>query len=195
MKALALRAAALVVAAVLALVGWFGGLHQSGNYHPVIAGEYYRAGQLSAEALSAHLAQDGIRSVVNLRGPNPGTGWYDAETAATAAAGVEHHDFRMSTAEELTAPEAARLIALLRDVPKPVLVHCEGGADRTGLATALYLAAVKGMDPEEAGAALSARYGHVGIEGVTRAWPMRHSWDSLRARIDALRASAPLPAN
>lgn len=184
MTSLAGRAAALVVALLMLAVGWFGGLHDSGNYHQVLAGEYYRSGQLSAPALSDRIARDGIRSVVNLRGSQPGKGWYDAELAATDAAGVAHYDIPMRSSKSVSAAEAERLLAILRDAPKPVLVHCEGGADRTGLATALYLAAT-GHPLDEAAGALSVRYGFVGIEGVTRPWPMWESWQRLGPSVAA----------
>jgi protein tyrosine/serine phosphatase len=38
--------------------------------------------------------------------------------------------------------EAARLVAVLCQAPKPILIHCEGGADRSGLASEIYLSQV-----------------------------------------------------
>jgi protein tyrosine/serine phosphatase len=52
------------------------------------------------------------------------------------------------------------LIALLRDMPKPMLVHCKSGADRTGLAVTIYLHVIKGLPLTEARRALSWRYAH-----------------------------------
>ena len=173
----------LVLAALLLAVGWFGGLHASGNYHEILPGELYRSGQLSGPALADRIRRDGIRSVVNLRGEQDDRPWYDAEIAATEAAGIVHYDFRMSSAQSLSAPDAERLVALLREAPKPVLVHCEGGADRTGLAAALHLAAAG--RPAEADGQLSVRYGFVGIKGVTRPWPMLESWHRLREGFSA----------
>lgn len=178
MTSLAARAGALALAALLLAAGWFGGLHDGGNYHEVLAGELYRSAQLDGAALTRHIHRDGIRSVLNLRGPNAGAAWYDAEIAATRAAGVLHYDFALLSSRSLTADRAERLIALMRDAPKPLLVHCEGGADRTGLASALYLAAA-GLPFEKAGGQLSVRYGFVAIEGLTRPWPMAESWQRL----------------
>lgn len=180
MRAVAARAAALSGAIVLGTVGWFGGVHQSGNLHPVRPAELYRAGQLDAAALGDALARDGIATVLNLRGAQPDRAWYQAERSATEAAGALHLDFRMSASQSLSEDEARRLIALMREAPKPLLIHCEGGADRTGLATALYLAAIDRTPLDEAARALSARYGHVGIKGVTRAWAMDESWARLK---------------
>ena len=174
----AARLAALLLALLLLAAGWFGGLHASGNYHEVIAGEIYRSAQRSGAELTRRIRQDGIRSVVNLRGSQTDRGWYDEEIAATRAAGGAHFDLRMSAARHMDRAGAEALVALIRAAPKPVLIHCEGGSDRTGLATALYLAAT-GHPLDEAGGQLSVRYGFVGIEGVTRAWPMAESWARL----------------
>ncbi|MFD2031462.1 tyrosine-protein phosphatase [Ancylobacter dichloromethanicus] len=49
----------------------------------------------------------------------------------------------------------------MKDAKKPILIHCQAGADRSGLASALYLAAIKKNSAEaEAEAQLSIRYGH-----------------------------------
>lgn len=191
MTSLAARAGALLLAALMLTVGWFGGLHDSGNYHEILPGELYRSGQLDAGALADRIRRDGIRSVVNLRGPQTGKPWYDAERAVTDAAGVAHFDMAMLSSRSVDRAQADRLVALLRDAPKPMLIHCEGGADRTGLASALYLAAT-GRPLDQAAGQLSARYGFVGIEGVTRPWPMWESWQRLGKDIAATAAgSAP----
>lgn len=191
MRSLAVRGGALVLALLLLTVGWFGGLHASGNYHEVLADELYRSAQLSGPELARRIEDDGIRSVINLRGSQTNSAWYDAEIAATRAAGAEHIDWRMSSAEHLDAARANELVALIEAAPKPVLIHCAGGADRTGLASALYLAA-QGHSLEEAGDQLSARYGFVGIKGVTRPWPMWESWTRLGAD---MAAHPPAPAD
>ena len=193
MRMMAARLGILALACLLALVGWFGGLHASGNVQTVIAGQVYRAGTLPAEHLGRLMAQHGIRSVVNLRGPQPGTPWYDAEAATTAAAGAQLLDFPMTAGAPLPKAKADALIRLMADAPKPMLIHCEGGADRTGLAAALYLAAVQGEPARVAGRQLSVRYGHVGIQGLTHAWPMTESWQRLKDRVRSPSPSAALP--
>lgn len=191
MRMMAARAGMVALACLLALVGWFGGLHASGNVQTVIPGQVYRAGTLSPDHLARLMAQNGIRSVVNLRGPQPGTPWYDAETAATTAAGARLLDFPMTAGAPLPQARAEALIRLMADAPKPMLIHCEGGADRTGLAAALYLAAVQGAPARVAGRQLSVRYGHVGIRGLTYAWPMTDSWRRLKDRVQARFAALP----
>lgn len=189
----AARIGAFILALLMLAVGWFGGLHDSGNYHEVLAGELYRSGQLAPEALARRVKLDGIRSVVNLRGPQTGRAWYDAEIAATQAMGIAHFDVPLLSSKPLSQADADQLVAVMRQAPKPMLVHCEGGADRTGLAVALYLAA-SGRPLDEAARALSIRYGFVGIKGVTRPWPMMESWLRLGPRVGSGQASASISA-
>src|SRR5690242_19312392 len=147
--------------AVGALAAWLGGLQLTGNIHEVEPGALYRSAQLGRGALSDVIRDYHIRSVINLRGINPEAPWYSGELAVIRALGVTHYDFPMS-ANDMVAPEMmARLAALLRDAPKPVLIHCQSGADRSGLAAALYEYAIAARPAEEAEAQLSLRYGHV----------------------------------
>ena len=61
------------------------------------------------------------------------------------------------------SPKAKQLVALLAKAEKPILIHCKSGADRSGLAAALYLAAVKKESQEEAGRQISFWYGHLSL--------------------------------
>lgn len=158
-----LRSLLLAVAGVLLAGSYLGGLQLTGNFHTVIANELYRSAQPSPTQIAAYAATYGIRSIVNLRGANPGKDWYEAERAMADRLGIQHLDFAMSAKRPLDDGRAAQLIALLRSAPKPVLIHCQAGADRTGLASALYLAAVAGEGEEAAEGQLSVVYGHVGL--------------------------------
>jgi protein tyrosine/serine phosphatase len=174
------RGGAFVVGtAVAALAGHLAYLHFSGNFHQVVAGEVYRSAQVSDADIADYQSRFGIRSILNLRGASPGEAWYDGEVAASATLGVEHVDFRMNASQELGFADAARLIALMREMPKPLLVHCRHGSDRTGLAISLYLAAVKGADETEAEGQLSLWYGHFAVPYLSDAYPMDQSWERL----------------
>jgi hypothetical protein len=85
------------------------------------------------------LAAHGIATVVNLRGGNPKSTWYDPERAACEALGIGHID-RPQHSRRL--PKQTMLVDLLETfatAPRPMLIKCSGGADRTALAAALYL--------------------------------------------------------
>ena len=50
---------------------------------------------------------------------------------------------------------------VLRGVPKPVLIHCDGGADRTSFAAALYAAEIARAPDATAEKEFSMWYGYL----------------------------------
>ena len=164
---------------LLVLVGYLAYLQISGNFHPVSAGTVYRAAQMDGQKLARWKREYGIASILNLRGRNEGADWYETERAVADRVGIEHIDFRMSDARELTDEEVQALLAVMRDAPKPMLIHCKAGADRTGIASALYLAGIEGREEHEAESHLSIAYGHVGLPYVSRAWAMDVTWERI----------------
>lgn len=168
-----------VVSAAIGVKGYVIYLQNSGNFEVVIAGEVLRSGQLTPEELASYSRDHGIRSVLNLRGAMPGQSWYDDEIAAATALGLVHVDFAMSPTQGITVERSAELIELMRFLPKPLLVHCQRGSDRTGLAMALYLAGISGADEDTAAGQLSIWYGHFSVPYLSRTYPMDESWQAM----------------
>jgi protein tyrosine phosphatase (PTP) superfamily phosphohydrolase (DUF442 family) len=129
------------------------------NFCVVGTGRIYRSAQLDRESLLRVIQERGIKSIMNLRGPGP-EDWYNAETNATQRLGLKHIDFTLSAGEELTDVQMDELMAQIENAPKPMLIHCKNGSDRTGLAGALYLYKVEGQTAETAGRELSISHGH-----------------------------------
>jgi len=159
------RSALVAVIIVLGLPavgigGWVAWLHSFGNLHVVEAGRLYRSAQLDGRDLRSVIAADGIRSIINLRGSEGNAPWYREEIATSSAAGVQHFDFPMSAEAEPDPATLARLVSLLREAPEPILVHCKDGADRSGLAAALFELFVMHRPLAEAQSQLSFYYGH-----------------------------------
>lgn len=150
-----------------------------GNFHPV-SGQVYRSGQLGGRQWTTRLARHRIRSVINLRGPNPCKPWYQNECAAVARAGVAHHDLPLVSDLPPSSAQLRELVRLLDTCPKPLLIHCESGATRTGLAVAVYLLLTGEADVAEAQAQLSLRYGHwpwgTGSTRYRRFFDLYRSW-------------------
>lgn len=173
------QAALVMSGAFLALILYLGWLQLSGNFHEVSPGTVYRSAQMDGQALARWKREYKIASVLNLRGENSGADWYETELALTDRLGIDHIDFRMSASHALTGPEALRLIEVMKAAPKPLLIHCQAGADRTGLASAFYLAGVDKTSEAEAERQLSIGYGHIGIPWLSKAWPMDETWERL----------------
>jgi protein tyrosine phosphatase (PTP) superfamily phosphohydrolase (DUF442 family) len=158
------RAIVLTVGALLICVGlaggWAIGLQMVGNVHVVEEGVLYRSAQLNEGKLAEVIATYGIKSVINLRGDNRGSGWYDNELEVTAARGASHFDVRMTALRDTDDATVTQLIETMRTAPRPMLIHCESGSDRTGLAAALYERFLKEKPAEVAAGQISFRYGH-----------------------------------
>lgn len=149
--------------AIMLSSAWFTYLQLKHNFDAVVPGEVYRSAQPSPADLARYKQEYGIKTVVNLRGENKGSGWYDAEVDAATKLDIAHVDFRMSARRQLSQQEAAELIALLARAEKPLLIHCNWGADRTSLAAALYVAAVGKLGEAAAEGQISMRYGHLSL--------------------------------
>lgn len=151
------------LAVLLLLVGmgfWAGYLQLTGNFHVVEPGIAYRSNTLGQEQLSEVLKQNGIRTIVNLRGTGIGQSWYDTESNVARGQGVLLVDIPMDD-DRLPAPAVmAKLIEVLRTAPRPLLIHCKAGADRTGLASALFELVVMHQSAPKAAEQLSFAFGH-----------------------------------
>jgi len=178
----AIGSAVVVVSLGIGCGAYAGYLQLTGNFHTVIEGQLYRSAQPSAASLSGYIKAHGIKTVINLRGAHPKTPWYDAEVAVSEDLGVKHIDFGMSDSKMFSPEKADELVAVMASAPKPILIHCQAGADRSGLAAALYEKEVAGQSSAKAEGQLSFYYGHVGIPVLSRAYAMDRSWKELEAR-------------
>jgi protein tyrosine phosphatase (PTP) superfamily phosphohydrolase (DUF442 family) len=107
------------------------------NSGTVVPGRIYRSAQMPASDLARAIRGQHIRTVLNLRGPNPQQTWYRSEREATLAAGASHVDFQMASNLWLSRAQAKTLLDVLDRCDYPILVHCQWGAERTGLVSAV----------------------------------------------------------
>jgi uncharacterized protein (TIGR01244 family) len=102
------------------------------NRHDAVKG-ITTAGQPSAEALSA-AAKAGYKTVIDLRPESEDHGFDEKKTVQTL--GMSYVNLPVAGAGGVTYANASTLDKLLRDVPKPVLVHC-ASSNRVGALLAL----------------------------------------------------------
>ncbi len=160
---------AVVGLALLSVISWRGyDILLGTNLATITPGQAYRSAQLSGAEFRQEIAILGLRSVINLRGPNPQNEWYRQELAACRKAGIRHYDVALS-ARQLPPPKLLdQLITDLRTAPRPLLVHCKNGADRSGMAAALWLILTRHEDPASAAAEeLTLWRGHMPIGPAT----------------------------
>lgn len=102
----------------------------------------------------------GIRTVINLRG-NANATTYRLEQECCKKLGINYIDYKLRSRAAPTREELRGLRNLFENVEYPILLHCKSGADRAGLASALFLHWVEGIPLEFARHQLSLRFGHV----------------------------------
>ena len=131
------------------------------NFHTVEKGVLYRSAQPTPQMLKEYKERYGIRSVISLRRARPDKEWYRKEIAASNELGLVHYDVALSSTMPAPMEKMEELAHILQTAERPMLVHCLGGSDRTGLGVAIYLYSVKGKSPEIAlKKSLNLLYGH-----------------------------------
>ena len=129
------------------------------NLHQIAPG-VWRSNQPSPGRLRRWHDKIGLRSVLNLRGKTA-QGFYLFEAEACQKLGLTLNDLQLSAKQAPSREKLETLIKLFRTLEKPFLFHCKSGADRTGLAAAIYLLAIENRPIAEAQRQLSFRYLHV----------------------------------
>lgn len=152
--------ALFALVACLLLFLWYIGV-LGGNVRTVVPGRVYRSAQLTGGTLRDVLEKDRIRTVINLRGGTTRDAWYRSELAECESLGVRHVDIPMSAIHLPPPEELHRLLAAFDQMPYPILFHCQGGSDRSGLTGTIYLNIYRHvpLDQAETGQ-LTWRYGH-----------------------------------
>jgi len=118
-----------------------------------------RSNQPSPDHLAEEAAR-GTKTILNLRGQSP-EGFYALEREACEAHGLALHDFRFRSRDVPSAEDVMAWKDLLARIEYPALMHCKSGADRAGIAAALYLILHEGAPVEDAKHQLDLKYLHV----------------------------------
>ncbi|MGV6827413.1 MAG: tyrosine-protein phosphatase [bacterium] len=148
----------ILLTVIVLLIAGVAVFFSGNNFHVVEPDQVFRSAQLDAVTLSDKIREHDIRTVINLRGANAGKDWYDAEKRVADKLSIDHFDVRLVSTQLPTYPELQRLLELLDQAPRPLLIHCAHGADRSGLASALLLLLTKDADPQLASEQTSWKY-------------------------------------
>lgn len=105
------------------------------NYH-AISPEVFRSSQPTTNTLE-RFARNGGKMVLNLRGCINAPPWHhEKEICDQLGLSLVNIPLSATTAPEVS--QLKRLIDFLGECPKPLMIHCKSGADRTGLASFIY---------------------------------------------------------
>jgi protein tyrosine/serine phosphatase len=164
------------------LGGYLFAIQYKGNIHTIVAGQAYRSNQPDPSRIAKLKELYGIKTIINLRGAEPGAKWYDDEVTTSSALGIKLTNYAMSSSRQLTPERTRELIALMQTAEKPILIHCRAGSDRTGLAAALYVAAVAKGGERKAEGQMSIAYGHFGIP-FSPTYAMEETFEAIEAEL------------
>jgi len=117
--------------------------------------------QLDKKQLEFYANKYKIVSILNLRGKEPGSQWYIDELDVSGDRHIAHYDIALSALSEPTDKDIYEIIDIFNSAPRPILIHCLGGADRSGFAAAVWKRLIDKGDKSQAARQLSLFYGHL----------------------------------
>lgn len=107
------------------------------NHGAVIEGRVYRIAQPMSEDIEHIIKRDKIATVLRLRGGSSTDFWVHETCNGTEAGGATLVMIPISAHSLPPKDELIKIVDTLENAPKPILIHCMAGADRTGLASAI----------------------------------------------------------
>jgi len=147
------------------------------NFYEISDG-VYRANQPSPSHLKSY-KRLGVRSVLSLRGrANQSYALFEEDYCKKLDLNLVYTPISSSSAP--LAKDLINIIDVMRDLPKPFVLHCKSGADRAGLVSALYLLAEKKQTVDEAKKQLSFKYLHLDF---TKTGILDYIFDVFSARL------------
>ena len=114
------------------------------NLMPVVEGQVYRSAQPSGPELARWVERLGIKSVLNLRGEDNDAAWMREEHSVSASLGITHYDLHLSADRMPPAQKLREVVQILDAAPRPLLLHCKGGVERSGLVGAVAVLLARG---------------------------------------------------
>jgi hypothetical protein len=140
------------------------------NFHWVVPGEAARMAQAHFGGLAGLLKRHEIHALINLRGANPDIGWWQREKIACSKAGVAHFDVMLDSRKLPTRAMLVSLFDAFAAAPRPFVVKCSGGQDRTSLASALYVLDRAGWQAFDVAGLQFARWPYLHLPKTHQRW-------------------------
>jgi protein tyrosine/serine phosphatase len=140
------------------------------NFHWIVPGEAARSAQAYLGSLAGFLRTNGLKAVINLRGRHPNFDWWKYETEACARLGVAHFDAMMDSRRLPLKEMLVALIDAFDAAPRPFVIKCSGGQDRTSFAAALYIVHRDGWSATERALKQFARFPYLHFPKDNQRW-------------------------
>lgn len=131
------------------------------NFYEVDHGKFFRSAQLTRSEFESAISDYGIKTVISLRGDPPALFGEERERETLERLGVYFHSFALEMNYFPSKKDLNVILGLYASAPKPILIHCRSGADRTGMMTALYAIDQMHESKEQAMEQLTPKYLHI----------------------------------
>lgn len=118
------------------------------NFRTVVDDEVYRSAQPSMHRAETWVKEYDIKTIINLRGTSQDI--VHEEEALVEPMGVEMHHFRLSKRRPPPRDAFLGLLDLMDNAPRPMLIHCLQGYDRSGFVSFLAAWRIGGRSYEDA---------------------------------------------
>ncbi|MBU2863538.1 tyrosine-protein phosphatase [Reinekea forsetii] len=128
------------------------------NFH-ALDSHVYRGAQPSPRFIK-HLKAMGFKTIINLRGEHRSAS-YTLEKQACEQYGVTLINTKLNSRRIPEPTELKQWLSYVRECEKPMMFHCKSGADRAGIAAAMYLLIMTDQGIDAAKKQLSLRYYHL----------------------------------
>ncbi|MCL5260633.1 MAG: tyrosine-protein phosphatase [Gammaproteobacteria bacterium] len=130
----------------------------SDNFHVVIKNKVYRSAQLRPKKLEHYIQTLGLKSIINLRDDAERDPNYKKEREIAEKYHLLYINVRLSSQKLPDLSYLKQLVKIIDTAPKPTLIHCKAGADRTGLAAAISILLEDGQSVDEVEDQMSWHY-------------------------------------
>jgi len=142
------------------------------NWASIDDGILYRSQKLTTEQLRNRIQQHQVASILCLAECS------QEEQEVARDLGLKYYDRNMNI-PEIELSDVYDIVDILKHSPKPLLVHCRKGADRTGMAATLYFHTIKGESLKlSIKKGMRLRYGHLGKIWTPRIYEILHEFEN-----------------
>lgn len=146
---------------LLAAAVWFGWVKfGTANFGAVVPGQVYRSAYPTPGNLREWTRDYGLRAILCLMSHREADS-LEGDRAVAAELGLARIEIPLKVNRLPCRGEILPLVRALETAPRPVLIHCKVGADRTGVASVMAAMAVGGMSFAEARRHLTFRHLHI----------------------------------
>lgn len=140
------------------------------NFHWIEPGEAARSSQAYLGFLGAFLRAHGLKAMINLRGRPPRTRWLPYETRVCSENGVVHLDAMLDSRRAPLRAMLAGLFDAFDAAPRPFVLKCSGGQDRTSFAAAMFVLHRDGWSAMARAQAQFARFPYLHVPRKGQRW-------------------------